>query len=77
MKLIEDEKVKYDMRNFSSNLSVTGFSRLPKIKPSSVDMGYVYGTMFLADEEYPLDYPSQRDNPMYEYLCKRSCLAAI
>ncbi len=33
-------------------------------KHSYIDMDYVYGTLCRADGEYPLDYPTLRDNPM-------------
>lgn len=37
-------------------------------KHSFIDMDYVYGTLCRADGEYPLDYPSLRDNPMEFYV---------
>lgn len=37
-------------------------------KHSYIDMDYVYGTLCRADGEYPLDYPSLRDNPMEFYV---------
>ncbi len=37
-------------------------------KHSFIDMDYVYGTLCHADGEYPLDYPSLRDNPMGLYV---------
>lgn len=33
-------------------------------KGSFIDMDYVYGTLCRAGGEYPLDYPTLRDNPM-------------
>lgn len=45
-------------------MSITNFI----FKRSYVDMDYVYGTLCRADGEYPLDYPSLRDNPMEFYV---------
>ncbi len=37
-------------------------------KHSFINLDYVYGTLCRADGEYPLDYPSLRDNPMEFYV---------
>lgn len=37
-------------------------------KHSFIDMDYVYGTLCRSDGEYPLDYPSLRDNSMEFYV---------
>ena len=38
------------------------------LKHSFIDLDYVYGTLCRANGEYPLDYPSLRDNPMEFYI---------
>ena len=40
-------------------------------KHSFIDMDYVYGTLCHADGEYPLDYPSLRDNPNRRSCCRQ------
>ena len=44
------------------------------LKHSFIDMDYVYGTLCRADGEYPLDYPSLRDNPMEFYVVAADAL---
>ena len=43
-------------------------------KHSFIDMDYVYGTLCRSDGEYPLDYPSLRDNPMEFYVVATDAL---